>query len=87
MRRKSPPTWHSGGLTAGNHAVHFLPAKDANDPKHLEYERQVGLAQARLLALSSNARQIFVRNSSEYVQFDAPDVVVDAIHEVYAQSK
>ncbi|MBV8405877.1 MAG: alpha/beta hydrolase [Gammaproteobacteria bacterium] len=74
-------------LTTGNHAVHFLPAKDANDPKHLEYERQVGLAQARLLALSSNARQIFVRNSSEYVQFDAPDAVVDAIHEVYAQSK
>lgn len=42
------------------------------DPKHLEYERQIGLAQARLLTLSSNAKQIFVPNSSEYVQFDAP---------------
>jgi len=74
-------------LTTGNHAVHFLPAHNALDPKHLEYERQVGLAQARLLTLSSNAKQIFVPNSSEYVQFDAPDAVVDVVREVYAQSK
>lgn len=74
-------------LTTGNHAVHFLPASNAQDPKHLEYERQVGLAQARILTLSSNAKQIFVPNSSEYVQFDAPDAVVDAIREVYTQSK
>jgi pimeloyl-ACP methyl ester carboxylesterase len=73
-------------LTTGNHAVHFLPAPNAHDPKHLEYERQIGFAQARLLALSSNAKQIFVPNSSEYVQFDAPDTVVDAIREVYTQS-
>lgn len=74
-------------LTTGNHAVHFLPALNANDPKHLEYEHQIELAQARLLALSSNAKQIFVPNSSEYVQFDAPDAVVDAIREVYDQSR
>jgi pimeloyl-ACP methyl ester carboxylesterase len=74
-------------LTTGNHAVHFLPARNAHDPKHLEYEHQIELAQARLLALSSNAKQIFVPNSSEYVQFDAPDAVVDAIREVYDQSR
>ena len=74
-------------LTTGNHAVHFLPAADAHKPEHLEYERQVGLAQARVLTLSGNARQIFVERSSEYVQFDAPDAVVEAIHEVYTQSK
>ena len=73
-------------LTTGNHAVHFLPAPNANDPKHLEYEHQIELAQARLLALSSNAKQIFVANSSEYVQFDNPDAVVNAIREVYDQS-
>jgi len=39
------------------------------------------------LNLCSNAKQIFVPNSSEYVQFDAPDTVIDAIREVYAQSK
>jgi pimeloyl-ACP methyl ester carboxylesterase len=74
-------------LTTGNHAVHFLPAPNAHDPKHLEYEHQIGLAQARLLTLSSNAKQIFVPNSSEYVQFDCPDAVVDAIREVYDQSR
>ena len=74
-------------LTTGNHAVHFLPAPNAHDPKHLEYEHQIGLAQARLLTLSSNAKQIMVPNSSEYVQFDAPGAVVDAIHEVYDQSR
>jgi hypothetical protein len=74
-------------LTTGNHAVHFLPAPDAHDPKHLEYEHQIGLAQARLLTLSSNTKQIFVPNSSEYVQFDDPKAVVDAIREVYTQSK
>jgi hypothetical protein len=74
-------------LTTNNHAVHFLPAPNAHDPKHLEYEHQIGLAQARLLSLSSNAKQIFVPNSSEYVQFDQPDAVVNAIREVYDQSR
>jgi pimeloyl-ACP methyl ester carboxylesterase len=74
-------------LTTGNHAVHFLPAPDAHDPKHVEYEHQIELAQARLLALSSDAKQIFVPNSSEYVQFDDPNAVVDAIREVYDQSR
>ena len=74
-------------LTTGNHAVHFLPAPNAQDPKHLEYEHQIGLAQARLLTLSSDAKQIFVPNSSEYVQFDAPDTVIKAIREVYDQAR
>ena len=74
-------------LTTGNHAVHFLPAPNAHDPKHLEYEHQIELAQARLLALSSNARQVFVPNSSEYAQFNNPDSVVEAIRDVYTQSK
>ncbi|GAC1686304.1 MAG: hypothetical protein PVS2B1_06530 [Candidatus Dormibacteraceae bacterium] len=74
-------------LTTGNHAVHFLPAPNARDPRHLEYEHQIELAQARLLTLSANTKQIFVQNSSEYVQFDAPDAVVDAIREVYDESR
>jgi pimeloyl-ACP methyl ester carboxylesterase len=74
-------------LTTGNHGVHRLPASDAQDPKHIEYERQIALAQAHWLSLSSNARQIFPGNSSEYIGFDAPDAVVDSIREVYDQSK
>jgi hypothetical protein len=73
-------------LTTGNHGVGHLPASNAQDPKHLEYEHQIARAQARWLELSSDARQIFVPSSSEYIEFDQPDAVVDAIREVYEQS-
>ena len=52
-------------LTTGNHGVSHLPAPDAQDPAHQEYEHQIALAQARWLELSSNARQIFIPKSSE----------------------
>jgi pimeloyl-ACP methyl ester carboxylesterase len=74
-------------LTTGNHGVGHLPAPDAEDPKHLEYEHQIALAQARWLDLSSNAKQIFVEHSSEYLEFDQPDSVISAIRDVYTQSK
>ena len=74
-------------LTTGNHAVGHLPPRPDTNPKHLEYEHQIALAQARWLPLSSNAKQIFVTKSSEYIPFDQPDAVVGAIREVYDQSK
>ncbi len=74
-------------LTTGNHAVGHLPASNAREPKHIEYEHQIALAQARWLTLSSNAKQIFVPQSSEYIQFDQPDALISAIREVYDQSK
>jgi len=74
-------------LTSGNHAVGHLPAANAQDPKHLEYEHQIAVAQSHWLELSSNAKQIFTPPSSEYIQFDQPDAVVSAIREVYDQSK
>jgi pimeloyl-ACP methyl ester carboxylesterase len=74
-------------LTSGNHGVGHLPASNAQDAKHLEYEHQVAVAQSRWLELSSNAKQIFTSHSSEYIQFDQPDAVVSAIREVYDQSK
>lgn len=73
-------------LSSGNHAVGHLESKPADTPKHLEYEREMTLAQARWLELSSNARQVFPRNSSEYIQFDAPQTLIDAVREVYDQS-
>jgi hypothetical protein len=74
-------------LTSGNHAVGHLPVTPNLEPKHLEYERQVTLAQARWLGLSSNAKQIFPQHSSEYIQLDEPDTVISAIREVYEHSK
>ncbi|MFN2548712.1 MAG: alpha/beta fold hydrolase [Myxococcales bacterium] len=70
-------------LTTRNHAVGHLPATPNVDPKHLEYERQIEQAQARWLDLSTNARQIFTRNSSEYIQFDEPETLLDAIRDTF----
>jgi pimeloyl-ACP methyl ester carboxylesterase len=74
-------------LTSGNHGVGHLAEKPPDTPKHLEYERESTLAQARWLGLSSNAKQIFARNSSEYIQFDEPETVISAIREVYDQTR
>lgn len=74
-------------LSTGNHGVHFLDAARAADPAEQKYQQKVASAQARWLELSSNAKQLFTDKSSEYIPFDQPDFVVDAIHEVYAQSR
>src|SRR5437016_9738991 len=74
-------------LTSGNHGVGHLEKKPPDTPKHLKYEQETTLAQARWLGLSSNAKQIFARNSSEYIQLDEPQTVINAIREVYDQSK
>jgi formylglycine-generating enzyme required for sulfatase activity len=73
-------------LTSGNHGVGHLEQKPPNTPKHLKYEQETTLAQARWLGLSSNARQVFARNSSEYIQFDEPETLINAIREVYDQA-
>jgi pimeloyl-ACP methyl ester carboxylesterase len=74
-------------LTSGNHGVGHLETKPADTPDHVKYEQQTTLAQARWLALSANARQIFARHSSEYIQFDEPDTVTNAIREVHHQAR
>jgi pimeloyl-ACP methyl ester carboxylesterase len=74
-------------LTSGNHGVGHLEKKPPDTPEHLKYEQETTLAQARWLGLSSNAKQIFARNSSEYIQFDEPETVINAIREVYDQAR
>ena len=74
-------------LTSGNHGVGHLETKPADTPEHLKYERETTLAQARWLKLSSNAKQILARNSSEYIQFDEPETVISAIREVFDQAR
>ena len=73
-------------ITTGNHAVGSLDRPRLESLKHLKYEYEIALAQARWLRLSSNAKQVFTRHSSEYVQFDEPTAVVDAIRDVYDQT-
>jgi pimeloyl-ACP methyl ester carboxylesterase len=74
-------------LTSGNHGVGHLERKPPDTPEHLKYEQETTLAQARWLGLSSNAKQIFARNSSEYIQFDEPETMINAIREVYNQTR
>jgi pimeloyl-ACP methyl ester carboxylesterase len=74
-------------LSTGNHGVHSLDPSRPPDPEHQKYEEQVAREQAKWLELSSNARQLFTDKSSEYIPFDRPSFVVDAIREVYSQSK
>jgi hypothetical protein len=71
-------------LTSGNHGVGSLRALSAEE---LQYEHEVALAQAQWLKLSSNAKLVIANKSSEYIQFDQPDVVTEAIREVLTQSK
>lgn len=74
-------------LTSGNHGVGHLEEKPPDTPKHLKYEKEMTAAQARFLAQSSNSKQIFAYNSSEYIQFDDPETVINAIREVYDQAR
>jgi pimeloyl-ACP methyl ester carboxylesterase len=74
-------------LTSGNHGVGDLKSKPPDTPKHLKYEQETTLAQARWLKLSSNAKQIFTHNSSEYIQFDEPETLIKAVREVYDQAR
>jgi pimeloyl-ACP methyl ester carboxylesterase len=74
-------------LTSGNHGVGHLKSKPTDTPKHVKYEQETTLAQARWLELSSNAKQIFTHNSSEYIQFDEPETLIKAVREVYDQAR
>jgi pimeloyl-ACP methyl ester carboxylesterase len=35
----------------------------------------------------SDAKQIFTHNSSEYIQFDEPETLINAVREVYDQAR
>jgi pimeloyl-ACP methyl ester carboxylesterase len=74
-------------LSSGNHGVGHLESKPPDTPKHLKYERETTLAQARWLALSTDSKQIFARNSSEYIQFDKPEIVINAVRDVYDHAR
>lgn len=72
-------------LSTGNHGIHELDPARPLSAEQRDHQVEVARAQAKWLALSSNAKQLFTAHSSEYIPFDQPDFVVDAIHEVYTQ--
>jgi pimeloyl-ACP methyl ester carboxylesterase len=74
-------------LSTGYHGIHELDPARPRTAEQLKHEDEVARAQARWLELSSNAKQLFTTHSSEYIPFDQPDFVIDAIHEAYVQSR
>lgn len=74
-------------ITTGNHGVGTLGAQTPATPEQVRFRDEATKAQVRWLAMSSNGKQVFAENSSEYVVFDAPDVVVDTLREVYDLSR
>jgi pimeloyl-ACP methyl ester carboxylesterase len=74
-------------LTSGNHGVGHLDRPPPVSLEQLKYEYDRALAQSRWLSLSSDSKQLFARHSSEYIQFDDPDLVVETVREVVARGK
>jgi hypothetical protein len=74
-------------LSTGNHGVHSLDPSRREDVEHQKYQQEIERAQAKWLALSSNAKQLFTDKSSEYIPFDEPDFVITAIREVYSAGR
>jgi pimeloyl-ACP methyl ester carboxylesterase len=74
-------------LSTGNHGIHALDQAHPLNAEQQKYEQEVAREQAGWLALSSNAKQVFTDKSSEYIPFDQPSFVVDAIREVFAQGQ
>lgn len=72
-------------LTTGNHGVHELDPSRPKDAQQQAYQDRIARAQAKWLEASSNAKQLFTDKSSEYIPFDQPEFVVDAIRDVYSQ--
>lgn len=74
-------------LTSGQHGIGTAGGVPVLTPQQLRDQHAIALAQASWLGLSSNARQVFVPHSSEYIQLDQPDAVVNAIRGVHDQAK
>lgn len=71
-------TWHFGRPPAKPDDVHRW---------HIAFERDSARAQASWLKLSTNSRQVFDYDESrQYIQLDQPQIVLKAIHEVFAAS-
>jgi pimeloyl-ACP methyl ester carboxylesterase len=74
-------------ISTGNHGVTDLTKLRPTSLEHLKYEYDVAVAQSKWLDLSTNSRQIFTTNSSEYVQFDEPGVVEAAVRDVWESAR
>ena len=73
-------------LSTGNHGIHALDPTRPQSAEQQRHQQEIARAQAAWLQLSTNAKQLFTDKSSEYIPFDQPSFVIDAIREVFIQS-
>jgi len=73
-------------LTSGNHGVGHIDRPPPVSLDQLKYEYARALAQSRWLSLSTDSKQLFAKHSSEYIQFDDPDLVVETVREVWTKA-
>lgn len=66
-------------LTAQNHFEDNATTPPAVHQKHVGFEDDWARTQRRLLTLSSDSQQILVPKSDHYIQFEQPQIVIDAI--------
>lgn len=74
-------------LTSGNHGIGHLDQPPPVSLDQLKYEYDRALAQSHWLDLSTDSKQLFARHSSEYIQFDDPDLVVETVREVVGKAR
>jgi pimeloyl-ACP methyl ester carboxylesterase len=86
--RKNRKSLGSRPLRVITSAHHITDPPDMPAARHLEHVRFNELRkqyQGRLLTLSSNSKQILT-DTGAYVQLDQPQIVIDAIRDVFIQS-
>jgi pimeloyl-ACP methyl ester carboxylesterase len=74
-------------LTSGHHAVHHRDKPPPMSLEELKFEYDRAIAQSRWTSLSSNAKQLFVTNSSAYIMFDQPDAIAQAVKDILGTPK
>ena len=62
-----------------NHHYDTDKTPPALHKKYMASEREHARTQARLLSLSTDAKQVLVPDSGHYTQLDQPQIVIDAI--------
>jgi pimeloyl-ACP methyl ester carboxylesterase len=73
-------------LSSGHHGIHHFDPAQALRADERKYQDEVELAQSEWLDLSSDAKQLSVDHSGEYIPFDRPGQVIDAIRDAYVHS-
>jgi len=63
----------------------YYPTPSLSDTENQQFQSEWQTLQTELVALSSDSKQVIAEQSGHTIQFDQPDLVVDAVREMVAQ--